>query len=133
VARTFSAKSRERLAEAHEDLQRLAYRLLEEMDITVLCGYRGPEAQSAAFQNGTSKAMFGQSPHNYQPSMAIDIAPYPIDWKDTKRFDEMLNHALSIAKELGIEIKLGRDFKGFIDRPHVELADWKKKASRTKK
>jgi hypothetical protein len=51
----------------------------------------------------------------------MDIAPYPIDFKDLRRFIDMLEAVERIAAKLGIKIILGRDFT-FRDFPHVELA-----------
>lgn len=117
----FGKKSLERLSECHEDLQRIANELIKEMDVTVLCGYRGKEEQEQAFINGNSKLRFPHSKHNRKPSLAVDIVPYPIDWKDMKRFLDMCAAIERIADELKIKIILGRDFT-FRDWPHIELA-----------
>lgn len=90
------------------------------MEITVLCGYRGEKEQNEAFAKGNSKLKFPKSKHNKKPAQAVDVAPYPIDWNDLKRFREMCNKIELIATKLGIKIRLGRDFK-FVDMPHVEL------------
>jgi peptidoglycan L-alanyl-D-glutamate endopeptidase CwlK len=116
----FGKKSLDRLDEVHEDLQKIAHKLIERMDVTVLCGYRGKEEQEQAFINGNSKLRFPHSKHNKKPSLAMDIAPFPIDWKDMKRFIDMCKAVEEIAAELGIKIILGRDFE-FRDMPHIEL------------
>lgn len=100
--------------------------LIDEMDVTILCGYRNQDEQEAAFKAGTSKAHFGQSPHNFSPSLAVDVAPYPIDWDNLSAFNDMGNKILELAKELGIEVELGRDFQ-FKDYPHCQLANWEQK------
>jgi peptidoglycan L-alanyl-D-glutamate endopeptidase CwlK len=123
---SFSQTSRQKLNTCHTDLQRLMEALLDEMDVSILCGYRDEVAQEAAYQAGTSKAHFGESPHNYQPSLAVDVAPYPINFNDIKSFDNMCNKILELAKELGIEVELGRDFQ-FKDYPHVQIANWRQK------
>jgi len=118
----FGKKSLERLATCHEDLQAIAHELVKIMDVTVLCGHRGEKEQAQAFIDGHSKLTWPRSKHNSLPSRAVDLAPYPVDWKDIKRFSEMCTHIESIAKRLGIKIKLGRDFS-FKDYPHIELSD----------
>lgn len=113
-------KSLNRLSTCDEKLQKLVKELSSKMEITVLCGHRGEADQEAAFKAGNSKLQYPNSKHNSLPSKAVDIAPYPIDWKDLKRFNEMCNKVESIAAKLGIKIRLGRTFK-FVDMPHVEL------------
>lgn len=120
----FGKKSLDRLDEVHEDLQKIAHKLIERMDVTVLCGYRGKEEQEQAFINGNSKLRFPHSKHNKKPALAMDIAPYPLDWNDMKRFLDMCKLIEEIAAELKIKIILGRDFE-FRDYPHVELATQK--------
>lgn len=116
----FGAKSLERLSECHPDLQKIAHELIKEMDVTVLCGHRGEKEQNAAFVNGNSKLQYPRSKHNKVPSEAMDLAPYPVDFKDISRFVDMCKRIERIAKEQGVKIRLGRDFS-FKDYPHVEL------------
>jgi peptidoglycan LD-endopeptidase CwlK len=117
---SYGKKSIERLAECHLDLQEIAHELIKEMNVTVLCGHRGEEEQTQAFINGKSKLRWPNSKHNKKPSEAIDLAPFPIDWKDIKGFIDMCSRIERIANELGIHIRLGRDFS-FKDYPHIEL------------
>lgn len=116
----FGKKSLERIAECHSDLQKIVHELIKEMDVTVLCGYRGKEQQNEAFVKGFSKLQYPESKHNQKPSLAIDVAPYPIDWNDISRFEKMCDIIERIAKEKQIKIRLGRGFS-FKDYPHIEL------------
>ena len=116
----FGLKSLKRIKECHIDLQTIAYELIKVMDVTILCGHRNEIDQNNAFINGKSKLQWPQSKHNVLPSLAIDIAPYPIDWKNIDKFNEMCDHVERIAKDKGIKIRLGRDFS-FKDYPHVEI------------
>lgn len=116
----FSERSLKKLSECHPDLQLIAHELIKEMDVAILCGFRGEKEQNAAFVNGTSKLQWPRSKHNRKPSEAMDVAPYPLDWKDIKRFVDMCERIERIAQNLNIQIRLGRDFK-FRDYPHVEL------------
>lgn len=119
----YGKTSKKRLSECHEDIQKLMNEALKTSpcDISILCGHRGEEEQNEAFRNGNSKLQFPNSKHNSFPSVAVDIAPYPIDWKDIDRFKLLAVHIKYVAKELGIDIKWGGDWKSFKDYPHWEL------------
>lgn len=52
---------------------------------------------------------------------AVDIAPYPIDWKDLKRFKMLSEHIKKVARILNIQVAWGGDWKTFKDYPHWEL------------
>lgn len=113
----FGAKSLERLATCHPDLQRICHELIKEMDVTVLCGHRGEEEQNLAYRQGKSRLRWPLSAHNSIPSRAVDLAPYPIDWNDRPRFLRMQGRVRRIAEELGIELRALISW----DLPHVEL------------
>jgi peptidoglycan L-alanyl-D-glutamate endopeptidase CwlK len=85
-------------------------------DITVLCGYRGKEEQNKAFRDGASKLLFPHSKHNRTPALAVDIAPFPIDWKDRQAFERLRAFVLERASQLGIRIRVIS-----WDLPHFEL------------
>lgn len=127
---TLGPKSLAILANAHPDLQRLFKEVGARMDITILCSHRTKEEQDAAFKAGNSKVQFPNSKHNVLPSLAVDAAPYPMDWKDTRRFYFYAGYVKATAERLGIKVRLGCDWNGnldvkddnFQDVPHVELA-----------
>jgi peptidoglycan L-alanyl-D-glutamate endopeptidase CwlK len=115
-----SKSSKVKLDQCHLDLQLIINELLQELDVTVLCGSRGEEEQNEAFNTGKSKLKFPNSKHNKTPSEAVDVAPFPVDWQDIPRFDDMCDRIQKIADKHGIKIRLGRSFS-FRDYPHIEL------------
>ncbi len=128
----FSASSKAKLATCDERLQRLFHAVIELVDITIVCGERGEKAQEAAFKGGFSKVKFPNSRHNSSPSLAVDWAPYPIDWQDRDRFLYVAGIIFGIAREMGIDnIRNGADWrrdgraKGnhFDDLGHTELKE----------
>ena len=118
----------ERLSTCDNRLQDLANMMLSrsEFDLSITCGYRGEKEQNEAFEEGKSKAKFGQSKHNIRPSQAIDIVPYPVNW-DSKdpRWTEMALNAMWCSGKLGFEIVWGGNFKNFKDLPHFEIKERK--------
>lgn len=121
-----NSTSLKKLATAHPDLIALANEVDAIYPIQVICGYRSKEDQEKAFSEGKSKLKAGESKHNMRPARAIDCAPDPdrnpatISWADLKEFEIMCLAFEAKAEELGIKIRLGRDFS-FKDWPHIEL------------
>jgi peptidoglycan LD-endopeptidase CwlK len=105
-------------------------RAITRYDFTVLCGHRTKEEQNDAFERGASKLRWPQSKHNKTPSLAVDIAPFPIDWGDLQRFRELAAIILDEAAKLNIKLRWGGDFNmngkpddKFIDMPHFEILE----------
>lgn len=118
---SYSAKSKERLATSHPLLQDLFNEIIKHRDCSILYGHRNRVEQEEAFTNGRSKAHYGQSFHNYSPSLAVDAMPWPINWEDLKGIHEFAGFVLGVAAAKGIEIRWGGHFKNFFDGPHFEL------------
>jgi hypothetical protein len=117
------------IATLHPDLQRLLREVIKYVNISVTCGHRGEAAQEAAFYSGASEVHWPDGMHNKLPSLAVDVAPYPLDWHDEESFTLLAGIIKGIAFMLGIKIRLGIDWDGdmvvrehkFKDRPHIEL------------
>lgn len=115
-----------RLNTCHPDLQRLVLAVAKHADFYVLCGYRDEISQEMDFANGTTKAHFGQSPHNYQPSLAVDLGPSPLNWNDRGSFLELAKIVIAEAALLKIPITWGGSFQTLKDLPHFEITPWRK-------
>jgi len=123
----FSKTSIERLSTCHQDLQVLFGEVIKEFDCSIICGYRGKKEQEAAFERGTSKLKWPRSKHNITPAEAVDVMPYPIDWKDMEKFKLFGAYVKSRIRELKRQGKIendiiwGGDWKNFKDYPHWEI------------
>ena len=126
---TLSQSSKNKLATCETQLQILMNEAIKEIDFVVIYGYRSPEEQDALYEKGFSKLKGGKSKHNKKPSMAVDIAPYPIDWKDVKGFYYLAGIIKGIASQLNIKIRWGGDWdcdndlndQSFMDLGHFEV------------
>ena len=116
----FSSHSLHQLLTCDNRLQEIMNRAIIEIDFSVLCGFRNEPDQNYAFDNGFSKLKWPKSNHNFYPSRAVDIAPYPINWQDTVKFLELSKVIERIAGELMIPITWGGYWK-YLDMPHYEL------------
>lgn len=82
------------------------------------CTHRSDEDQQAAYAEGKSLALPGESLHNYLPALAFDIGfklpngDVTWDMRYFRLFAEM-------AKTLGLE--WGGDWKGLVDGPHFQM------------
>ena len=127
----FGKTSQARLATCHPDLQLLMKALIKHVDVSILCGHRTEAEQNKAYREGASTKKFPKSKHNQLPSLAVDIAPWPIDWKDRGRFYMVVGYVRRLADELGIKIRCGGDWDGDLntddqrlhDLPHIELVE----------
>ena len=117
----FGKRSRSNLATCHADIQKVLNEAIKYFDFSVICGYRGKKAQNEAYKKGFSKLKFPLGKHNKKPSLAVDLAPYPIDWKDNLRFAFMAGVIMTIADQMGIELEWGGHWKSFKDYPHFQL------------
>ncbi len=125
----FSKTSLSKLETCHPDLQKIFNEVIKQYDCTVIEGYRAPERQNQLYHLGQSKLKGGQSKHNKKPSLAVDVAPYPIRWNELERFYHFGGYVKAVANNLGITIRWGGDWdcdgefadQTFFDLPHFEL------------
>lgn len=125
----FSSKSKNNLATCHEDLQKLFNEVIKNYDCSILQGWRSNEEQEELFKAGRSKLRAKQSKHNYHPSLAVDVIPYPVDWENKERFYHFAGYVKGVADTMGIKIRWGGDWNNnnsfddqtFDDLPHFEL------------
>lgn len=98
----------------------------------ITCTYRSNDEQNALYAYGRTRmgnkvtnAQAGQSPHNYKPSAAFDIAFIGLGKKLDWSKNNFRLFADIIAKIQPLVV-CGIDFKSLPDAPHFELKDWRK-------
>jgi peptidoglycan L-alanyl-D-glutamate endopeptidase CwlK len=96
----FSQSSLNQLSTCHPDLQVLFNEVIKLIDCQVLEGHRGQAAQEAAYAKGNTQLHYPNGKHNSSPSLAVDVAPYPVDWNNAKRFYWFAGIVLGIAHGL---------------------------------
>ena len=106
----FGKRSISRLKTCDQKLQELFYEVVKHFDCSIIEGHRGEERQNKAFADGKSKVKYPNGKHNQNPSIAVDVAPYPIDWSDRDRFHYFGGFVLGVAKEMGMNIRWGGDW-----------------------
>ena len=86
----FGTKSKQRLATCDERLQKVFNEVIKYVDCSVLEGHRGQERQDKLYEEGKTKLKFPNGRHNMDPSNAVDVTPYPVDWKDRERWMDIM-------------------------------------------
>jgi len=126
-------RSKQRLEGVDARLHHLLGEVVKHFDITVIEGKRSQERQNQLVAEGKSKTKFGK----HVKGLAVDIAPYPIDWEARDDFHYLGGWVLATANRLGYKVRWGGDwssssqFKGqrttkdnrFDDLVHFELLD----------
>jgi len=161
----YSQTSLENILSAHPKLQLIAHHVIKMIDCSCTCGVRTELEQQRLFDKGLSKTLKSKHlPHeftvSYQDSMilkelypdrkiilqpgdvaewsqAIDLQPYPMDWRAmnmdntemVKRFSFLCGIVKGVAYSNKINIRMGIDWNGngkfsdqtFHDLPHIEI------------
>lgn len=160
MAVVLGTTSRSRMVGLHPSLVRVLNRAAaiatRQQDFMVLEGLRSPEQCYINYGKGRSAAECrakGVPEKHAQPKLAkvtwlanplnskhckqsdgfshaFDVAPYPLDWNDLKRFDALAKLIMEAARLENVKIRWGADWdadgkpreKGETDSPHFELA-----------
>ena len=132
----FSPESLAKLATCHPDLQMIMNEAIKYVDFAIMEGHRDQAAQEAAYLAGNTKLHYPHGKHNAMPSNAVDIAPWPIDFQNAKRFYYLAGLVKGIAVDLREAGKITHDIRwggqwngnpdildeqGLVDLPHIEL------------
>ena len=122
----YSASSRKKLDTCDITLQIILKEVLPDFDHTIIYGNRSQKLQMQLFQKGRAikgdkwvivnplevvthcDGVIKKSNHNFTPSKAVDVIPYPLDWKDEKRMCFFAGHVMATARRLYKEGKIKR-------------------------
>ncbi len=114
-------RSIERLQGVHPDLVRVVERAIDltPVDFTVLEGLRSPERQQTLVASGASQTLNSR----HITGHAVDLGAWvdnQVDWS-WPLYAKIANAMKAAAKELGVAIVWGGDWRTFKDGPHFEL------------
>ena len=132
----FGIISSENLETCCDELQTVAHEVIKYYDFSVIEGHRSIVRQGKLFREGktTIDGISQIGKHNYEPSQAFDLLPYPAVlhgvniWADRPRFYLFMGLVNGIALSNGIILRFGIDWdsdgsvvdQSFHDCPHVE-------------
>ena len=125
---TLSKRSLDNLKGIHPKMVLLMTKSIENspIDFVITEGVRTQQRQQELFRQGKSKCDGIHKKSNHQIKTdgygyAIDLYPLPIDYKNKQPYKILSEHIKKTAKDLGIKIVWGGDWKNFVDMPHYEL------------
>jgi peptidoglycan L-alanyl-D-glutamate endopeptidase CwlK len=113
-----SNKSRQKLEDVHPDLVGVVERAIKisDQDFSVLEGLRTVSRQRQLLAKGATTTMNSR----HITGHAVDLVPYPLTW-DWDYFYPIADAMKAAARELGIPLEWGGDWKSFKDGPHFQL------------
>jgi peptidoglycan L-alanyl-D-glutamate endopeptidase CwlK len=125
----YSKRSKERLATCDEKLQDVFNEVIKHVDCSILEGHRSKERQNKLYDEGRTKVKYPDGRHNADPSKAVDVTPYPVNWEDRERQTLFAGFVLGIARGMGLRLRWGGDWdqdfqvmdNRFDDFPHFEI------------
>lgn len=110
---------------------------LTTQDFSVLCGVRTPAEQLRLYAQGRTipgDIVTWTLKSRHLPDLdgfgnAVDLVPYPLDWKTPSKFDAIAQAMFQASKEQGVHLRWGADWdedgkpreKGETDSPHFEI------------
>ena len=123
----FGKRSLANLKGVNTKLVNVLNQTIKHFDFTVIEGLRSLETQKEYIDKGTSKTMDSK----HLVGRAVDIAPYPVDYDNIKRFIYLGGFILGVASQLGVKLRWGMDWDmdtyvkdtKFIDAGHFEMVD----------
>jgi peptidoglycan L-alanyl-D-glutamate endopeptidase CwlK len=115
-----SVRSKKALVGVHPDLVRVVERAIQltDVDFAVTEGVRTIERQRQLFASGASTTMNSRHITGHAVDVAAWVGEIRWDWPLYHKIAEAMKAA---AKELGVAIIWGGDWKTFKDGPHFEL------------
>ena len=127
----FGSRSKKHLVTLDDRLQKVLNEVIKYVDCSIIEGHRSAERQDKLFEEGRTKVKYPNGRHNANPSRAVDVVPYPIDWDDRERFHLFAGFVIGIAQSMEIKLRWGGDWNmnfevddnNFDDFPHFELID----------
>lgn len=127
----FSEKSLAKLTTCDAPLQSVFRRVVLDFDCTVIEGHRNKERQNKMVEDGKSQVRWPNSKHNTVPSVAADVAAYPIVWGDRERQTYFAGYVLATARAMGVILRWGGDWNRdtevrdnkFDDLVHFEIVE----------
>ena len=119
----YSKRSKERLSTCDQRLQDLFNEVIKHVDCSILEGHRSKERQNKLYDEKRTKVKYPNGRHNSNPSKAVDVTPYPVDYKDRERQTLFAGFVIGIGRSMGYNIRWGGNWDMYEENGRWEVED----------
>lgn len=124
-----SKHSKTQLATLDDRFKPIINKVLKIMDIRISEGHRTRATHESYLKANppVTKVPYEKTKHSTYPSLAVDIDPCPINFKDLSRYFFLAGLIRAFAEEAGIKIRWGGDWDSdsdFKDQTFNDLRHW---------
>ena len=119
----YSKRSKERLSTCDQRLQDLFNEVIKHVDCSILEGHRSKERQNKLYDEKRTKLRYPHGRHNSNPSKAVDVTPYPVDYKDRERQTLFAGFVIGIGRSMGYNIRWGGNWDMYEENGRWEVED----------
>ena len=125
----YSRSSLNHLKTCRYEHQHLFTNVLKYFDHTIIQGHRTAQQHKQYLLEGKTKVSYQRSKHSPNPSNAVDVAPYPIRWKDYRGFYVFAGVVMAVAEDLNYSdhLRWGGDWDRdgrYDDQTFYDLVHW---------
>ena len=119
----YSSISKERLSTCDQRLQDLFNEVIKHVDCSITEGHRSKERQNKLHDEKRTKLRYPHGRHNSNPSKAVDVTPYPVDYKDRERQTLFAGFVIGIGRSMGYNIRWGGNWDMYEENGRWEVED----------
>jgi hypothetical protein len=119
----YSKRSKERLSTCDQRLQDVFSEVIKHVDCSILEGHRSKERQNKLYDEKRTKVKYPDGRHNSNPSKAVDVTPYPVDWEDRERQTLFAGFVIGIGRGMGHNIRWGGNWDMYEENGRWEVED----------
>lgn len=121
---SFGRNSKQNVSTVTTNLQKVLAAAIKEYDFSVIFGHRDRATQDKAYADKNSTKKWPNSKHNFMPSQAFDVIPYPDGWKASNaEFCKMAEAIIKASEKVGVPLRWGGDWDGDGDITDQNLID----------
>ena len=119
----YSKISKARLSTCDQRLQDVFSEVIKHVDCSILEGHRSKERQNKLYDEKRTKVKYPDGRHNSNPSKAVDVTPYPVDYKDRERQTLFAGFVIGIGRSMGYNIRWGGNWDMYEENGRWEVED----------
>jgi len=97
--------------------------VIKHVDCSITEGHRSKERQNKLHDEKRTKLRYPHGRHNSNPSKAVDVTPYPVDYKDRERQTLFAGFVIGIGRSMGYNIRWGGNWDMYEENGRWEVED----------